>query len=499
MKPINMAFVFLGLVASNCAFKESALEKQQEVSRLMDGRLLKTSISWDGLDNPIALSTDSFIKVSRVWTRDPVITLPVNAPETLNLYLQMARQPQDVKEWTAAAFVTTGDDLNERALGAQILESTPAEIGTLVKVRLTGADTLFVKDREQRVYLTLSLKSNSGEEVEKFRFVLSTPPSRLTVLKDELITGHYPSDLSPSLAMLSSQAESRMLVRRVLLRNDSFETVRITVPFKSPGKFSIRGVKYSTEQKAAPHMTVYAQKKEDANWDLESDVYVYPLSDNIVKTWTSFSQADLNSLMLSPGATIDLGLYASDAVSTQLKTHPSSKPDLQTLPSASVAQCNPGAVISAPDPGWCDALSTGGWNWPGETIDLCKQATQAMRACLDSGRRVDLCNQAALIDEELDRRKKPHPSNGIPWPIHYSCKMGDTCPGDPSHVCRLYPGWNWSAVNAPFQVGIQTAPVTIEWKNKQISFLTRFAPANLSSDGEARSIVLSTSGTLIRE
>jgi hypothetical protein len=491
----------LSFALSSCAFKESALEKQQEVSRLMDGRILRTSISWDGLENPIALATDSFVKVSRVWTRDSVITLPVNAPETLNLYLQMARQPQDVKEWTAGAFVTTGDDLNERALGAQILESTPADIGTLVKIRLTGADTLFVKDREQRVYLTVSLKSNSGEDVEKFRFVLSTPPSRLTVLKDELITGHFPSDLSPSLAVLSSQAESRMLVRRVLLRNDSFESVKVTVPFRNSGRFSIRGTKYTAEQKAAPHATVYTQMKEDLSWDLDSEVYIYPLSDEIVKTWTSFSQSDLNALILAPGATLDLGFYASNAVSTQLTAHPASKFEVKALPSMSVARCAPGAYISTPDPGWCDLFDGGHgpWHFPPDTIALMKQEIQAMRACIDSGRNVDLCNQAALIDEDLDRRKMPHPANGIPWMVYYGCANNSTCPGDPSHVCEAHHGWTWSTVNGNFQVGIQTAPVTIEWKDKQVSFLTRFAPANLSSDGEARSIVLSPSGTLIRE
>ncbi len=500
MKHLTMAFVFLGLAVSSCAFKESAAEKQQEVSRRMDGRLLKTSLTWDGLDKAISLPADSFIRVADVWTRDPVITLPVDAPETLTLNLQLAHQPQDVKEWSASSFVTTGDDLNERALGAQILESTPADIGTAVKVRLTGTNTLFVRDREQRMYLTLSLRNPAGEDVEKFRLVVSTPPSRLTVLKDELVTGRFPDGLQRSLTMLSSQAESRMLVRRVLLRNDSFESVRITVPFKSRGKFSIRGVRFSAETKSAPHATLYTQKQEELNWDQDSDVYIYPLSEEIVKTWTSFSQADMNALILIPGATIDLGFYASDAVTAQLVAHPISNPEVRVLASNSVARCNPGAYISTPDPGWCDLFDhVGGWHFPSETIALMKQEIQAMRACLDSGRNVDLCNRAALIDEDLDNRKMPHPANGILWMVYYGCSYNSTCPGDPSHVCEAHHGWSWSTVNSNFQVGIQTAPVTVDWSEKQISLLARFSPAAVSNDGEARSILLSPSGTQIRE
>lgn len=500
-----MKIALLSLVClislSSCAFKDSAADLQQKEARKMDGRILGASLSWNGLDNPVSFSTDSFLKVSRIWTRDQVVTLPVNAPESIIASIQLAHEPQDVKEWIASATTTTGDDLNERTLGTRILESTPADPGTLIKIQLIGTNTLFLRDREQRVYLTLSLKGRTGTDYGTFRMVLSTPPSRLTVLKDEIVLGHMPKDVSPDLAVLSSQAESRALVRRVLLRNDSFESVRLSIPFKSAGTFHIHGLKYSAESKSAPHATIYAQKQEAQAWDLESDMYVFPLLDEVAKSWTSFSQTDLDAVVLKPGETLDLGFYASNEVTAQLKGYPASKPDVKTLPSVSVASCKPGSVISTPDPGWCDLFDGGygPWHFPPDTIALMKQEIQAMRACVDSGRNVDLCNQAALIDEELDRRKMPHPANGIPWMVYYGCSNNSTCPGDPSHVCEAHHGWSWSTVSNNFQIGVQTAPVTVDWKDGPVSILTRFAPSLTAMDGEARSIPISNSGTVIRE
>jgi len=408
MRSLPLITVLFGLLLSGCAFKESATDRQQEGARKMDGRILGAALTWEGQEKPIALAADSFVHASGMWTRDQVITLPVVAPEVTILTLQIARDPQDVKEWAAQAVVTTGDDLNERVLGTDITETTPAELGTKLKIRLVGANTLFRPDQEQRMYLTLRLRGANGADCGTLRLVVSTPPSRLTVLKDEQVLGRDFKDLSQNVRVLASQAESRTMVRRLRLRNDSFESIRLTIPFKSRGLVRLRGTSFSTVATAQPYFPTYAQKSEDLIWDMESDFYVFPLSDDLPKTWTGFSQTMLNSLILSPGSAIDLGIYVPDQVMGQLQFHSASVPTVAVLAASGVAHCSPYPRVWIPgDQGWFDLFDGthpgSSWHFPPDTIALMKQAGVSMRACVDSGWGVDQCNQAALIDEELAR------------------------------------------------------------------------------------------------
>ena len=504
MRNLPFIIIFSGLVLSGCAFKESASDHQQEAARRMDGRILGVTLTWDGQEKPIALTADGFVRSAGMWTRDQVMSLPVEAPEVVLLTIQVARDPQDVKEWTAQAVVTTGDDLNERVLGTQIVETTPAEIGTRLKVKLVGANTLFRSNQEQRMYLTLKLRARNGADNGAVRIVISTPPSRLTVLKDELVLGRDAKGLSPSLRVLFSQAESRTMVRQIRLRNDSFETIRMTLPFKSHGMVRLRGTKLSAEEIPHFYFSTYAQKSEDQVWDVESDFYVFPLSDDLPTTWTGFSQAMLNSLVLTSGSTIDLGIYMTDSMMGQLQNHPISIPAVSALASSGVAHCSPYPRIWIPgDQGWFDLFDGSHpgspWHFPADTIALMKQAGAIMRTCLDSGWNVDSCNQAALLDEELDHRKMPHPDNGHPWMVFYGCPSIILCPNDPAHACATHHGWSWAPVTGNFQIGIQTNPVTVEWKGGQIAIFTRFFPSGDLNEGEARTLTFSPSGTLIRD
>ena len=464
----------------------------------MDGRILGATLQWEGQENPISFDRTSFLKSSPTgWVRDPVVTLPVQAPQSMTLAFQLAYGPQDVKELTVAAIATTGDDLNQRKLGAE-LESVPADLGTNVKVRLIGADTLFQVDREQRIYITVRLLSGRNE-LFSARFVMSTPPSKLSTVRQDLVYGQTGlADLNPALLALSSQAEARTLIERVRLRNDSFEKVRLTIPFKNHGTVRLKDTKFSADSSpnSNAHVTAYVQSQKDENWDIESDFYIFPLNDDLPKTWTSFSQTDMDSLVLTPGASIDLGLYADVLAITTIESHPTSVASHQTLPVSSMARCPWPRPI--PQEEWCDlfdgAHSGITWHYPPDAIDLCKQDIRAMNACQWAGWPVATCNQAALIDDALDVRRQE--MWGIMWPIWFSCMKVILTP-DGTHTAGKEVGWQWWPVNQDFKVGIDMVPVTIDWANDQIEIRTRFAPG-ANEDSEFRNLSFSNSGFKLR-
>ncbi len=492
------------LFAPGCAFRESASDRQEASARKMDGRLLGVTLAWDGHEKPIMLGADTFARTSGMWVHDQIVTLPVLAPEVVLLTVQIARDPQDVKEWSARAVATTGDDLNERTLDAQILETTPAEVGTRLKIKLVGANTLFRPDQEQRMYLTLKLQGPNSAEGGALRLAISSPPSRLTVLKDQQTLDRDFRDVDPKLRVLFSQAETRTMVRYVRLRNDSFETIRLNLPFKNHATVKLHGVNYSTIATPHPYFATYEQKSEELVWDIESDFFVFPLSEDLPKTWTSFSQTMLDSLILPRGATIELGIYAPGPVISHFGSHPASNSTVSALASSGIAHCNPNPRVWIPgDQGWFDLFDGthpgSPWHFPADTIALMKQAAGAMRACVDSGWNVDQCNQAALIDDELDHRKMTHPDNGRPWMVFYGCPSYVLCPNDPAHACATQNGWSWTAVNRDFQNGIQTTPATLEWKEGQVPIFARFFPAGDLAEGEARNLTLSPSGTQVRD
>ena len=491
-KTVGLALVLMAF-ASACAFKQSPGDQALEIAHRLDGRILGASIQWEGQNTPIAFAEGDLSKTgAHSWKRDQVITLPVGAPQSTTVVVLVATAPQDVKSLTSSAIATTGDDLNERSLGGVITGSTPADFGTSVKIQLVGADTLFQPDREQRMYVTVKLLSGQSE-FASVRFVMSTPPSRLTAVKQELVYGQAAvADLNPALLTLTSQAETRELIERIRLRNDSFEKVRLTIPFKNHGTVRLRDTKFSADPSANSnvHVAAYVQNQEDENWDIESDFYVFPLSDVLPTAWTSFSQTDMDSLVLVPGASIDLGLYADVSALKTIESHPASVALHQTLPTSSMARCPWPRPI--PQEEWCDLFDGShdgvGWHYPPDAIDLCKQDIRAMNACQWAGWPVATCNQAALLDDAMDARRMT--SNGVgPWPLWLSCMKLITTP-DGQHTVDKQVGWQWWPVNQDFKTGVDMAPVTIDWSNGEIPFISRFAPNGASEDTESRSLTL---------
>ncbi|MEK6579733.1 MAG: hypothetical protein AABZ55_10945, partial [Bdellovibrionota bacterium] len=247
---------------------------------------------------------------------------------------------------------------------------------------------------------------------------------------------------------------------------------------------------------------------KDEKWDAETHWYIFPLKPNLPNTWTGFSQSDLESLFLNPGESLDLGFYLNQDAVNLLALHPSSKPSLEKYSMDAKASCPAVSIPPLPaqdnwDGGawYCKNMNTPiggqGYGFSDEAVQICRQAIPAMRACVSSGGAKEPCNQAALLDEQLDQRRRPHPNNGLPWPIWLSCK--NSIPTPEGRVGGFSLAWNWLPILAEFKQGLELEPVTVDFSSRDIAMFARFAPSRDTANSESREIPLIQNGLKLQD
>ncbi|MEK6577618.1 MAG: hypothetical protein AABZ55_00195, partial [Bdellovibrionota bacterium] len=264
MKPILLLIALLPMIGA-CAFKQSAADEAASALYELNGRPISAQLRWEGQKTEIVLTASSFKQRSRTaWIREESITLPPLVPDTIELELQLAIDAQELKNVRLAAVATTGDDLSERKLGAEILGSFPADFGSSLKFKIIGLKNLFLPDHEQRVFVTLEMKSPNKPDAF-LALALTTPPSQIKIVERNFVfrRASIPQGLEPY-KTLTSQAESRVLVEHVRLRNDSFQRVRLSIPFRTEGEHKIRGTQFrvGTAPSANSHYTLHVQEKK---------------------------------------------------------------------------------------------------------------------------------------------------------------------------------------------------------------------------------------------
>jgi len=513
---ISSLFFSICILTQGCTLKENSRIGEASSSMrtpILDGRFLSAQLSWslnaEEQKHAITLVSENFIfSEKKKWNHPNVISLPVHPPDEVTLELRLADYPQEVKNLSIQAIATTGENLEERSLGIENIETHPDPEGTALRLDLVGLSTLFMDTREQRIYLQIQIKS-PNRDVAELGLILSTPPSRVSIVEREFLfekTSRNESAISP-FRNLSSQAQTRELIERIQLRNDSFEKMRLSIPFKTRAKIRMRETRYWAEvmPHSNPHLPQYHQKEELIVKDMDADFFVLPLGESLSVHWTGYSQKNLDALELQPGETLELGLYLEGSVAERLRQFPIQHTALEKRSIDGIPHCQPSQIADLPASGtegqYCELYAEGTSRWiafPRDTVDLCRQAMEGMRNCLGSGfRDVALCKQVALWDYELDKRKKQVPNRPIFLPIWMNCR---NLPLNPDGLTRRRePAWTWEMIFGNFRVGFETAPVIVEWENEEISMFARFAFSTDSREVEARGLTLIPKKLLLKK
>jgi|GEM_PF-1633179 len=507
-----LLFVAMTILTSSCAFKPSPQEVEIAALQKLDGRVLEAQFQWEGKTDPILLKSHAFQqKAAKTWERDQVVSLPVKVPEEIFLNLNLAQDPQSLGGAQVSGAFTTGADLKDKHISVDLLDTTPAEIGTLLRLRLTGLNHLFRENEEQRVYFSLEIKSKNGSTI-LIEWTLSTPPSRLTRLKTDPHSGRSAQKPEPlkSLQQLKSQAESLELIQHVEFRNDSFEQMNLQIPLKNHGIIRLRGKRFWAEKAESSPTPIprYEQKETEEIHDFEGVFFIFPLTDDLPTRWTGITQSQLNSIKLNPGQTILLGIYATADTMKQIASYTRSQPHTELKTVSGVAQCPAQAILPLPPPGpngsnepnaegYCDLYGPSGpfMRFPDPAIALCKEALPILRACRSSNfSDTELCNRAALYDQELFHASHPQPG-GTRITIVLLCSDHP-----PQILIPSNPSWIWQPIHSNFKVGLQTLPVTVDWDTQSISMSTRFSVQNEASSAiESRNHILFQNGFLLNE
>lgn len=488
-----------------CSFKavdndSSAIASDQaQIKTETRSAVTGMSITWEGRKAQIEIKSASLKKSNgsnALYTK--VITLPVRAPAVLDATMRLSDHPVVLTDLSLKAVATTGEDLNERTIGVEIHKSEPAADGTSVNFRLIGLDNLFSVDQEQKIYLKLSI-GLKGKPISEIVLVLSTPPSSIATLEREIVFERKSSEelRLARFRTLQSQSEKRILLERLRLRNDSFEKVRLSVPFKTRGKLNFSKRRFWAERgpDKNPRVPRFWQRYEVEALTQEEGFYIFPLIDDLPTIWTSFSQRELDSIVLAPGEIVELGIYVNARVQAHFEKFPFSRIQKTSLSIDGYAECPADRVIDVPVT-YPAALRRAMCHVPlpnksleDDNARLCGHVQDLVHHCrFPWPKNQDACDLAALGDDEL-YKLRVHQGPKVAW---HGCRKscGENC---------TEPGWEWKFIMREFDVGYHSEPVFIQWESDVIPMHARFFTENAEADSESRIATLFDSKWVIRD
>lgn len=480
-----------------CAFKPSEKDVAEQALQKMDGRIITATLKWEGQETPVIRNGSSFkVKAKSAWLSPEMLIIPAKVPDSIELELNIAKDTASLKDLKVEATATLADNLIGRKVSIESIDSAPSEIGTTVRLKIGELHSLFRDDKEERVSMQLTLNLTNNEKIG-LELNLCTPPNQVSIEKLE-VTG-----MSPALQELTTPAKTLKLLQAFHLQNNSFERVKVGIPFHNRAKINIPGKRYSIEVKVAdgnPHGQASTQKVEDENQEFDGEFYLFPMKDDLTSSWTGVSQKDMDSIFLAPKEKITFGLYVDEAALAWVNTHPASKPSTQDSPVGGYATCPQERIVRLPQGTFAqmfqistctlqlDSNSKGKSEL--DNSELCDHAIKTIDRCFGSNfTDHDICTEAALNDDELYLRRFKGGSQ-IPW---YSCR--NNC-GERS--CTK-PQWDWVPIQSQFQVGLQTGTVTAQWEAQSVLAVLRFAPEGDPEVTESRVMRLAPENMWLRD
>lgn len=503
---MNKWIVFMVLISifSACAFKKNPDLTPEQVQQKLDGRIMETSLKWEGQEAPITRTGTRFkIKSQGSWLSPDLVNLPVKVPDSIELNVKVAKAQASLKNLRVEGIATLADNLTERKVAIDLIDSSPSEIGTVIRFKINELHSLFKDDKEDRVSMQLMFILTSGERIS-LELNFCTPPSLISVDKLELTA------MNKALKELSTSAKTLKLLQGFHLQNNSFTEIKISIPFHNRAKIHIPGKRYGINVKqdeANPHIPLSTQTEVEENHEIQGDFYLLPIKDDLVISWTGISQSDMDSIVLQPGESLDLGLYIDGMASTLLDTYPASQPVMKESSVGGYPTCPKEKIVQVPadnnmhfqymtlclsqldPPIFLGASTPEEQQLLKDHADLCENGFVAMRSCIASSfSDRDICLKAALNDDGLYKKRR-HGIQGHPF---YSCR--NNCG---SYECTK-PDWEWNLITSPFLVGMKTEQVNVEWETGNISIITRFVEDNAAEVTESRSIKLAPENMWIR-
>ena len=398
------------------------------------------------------------------------VTVPATVPSSIGVQVQLpiAEQPLSI----AADAVLNAEEGALKALTVENPEVAKADIGTSIRLQLSGLKEILTADRESRAFVKLTISNAETHRLlATLRLIVMTPPS------DIELTGMKVSELpDPSLSPLLKLETMRMrldLVQVLKIKNTSPSPVEVALPLIPTGKVAAHFHRLDLSQR----MCSYSVNRVDWDEVYTEQVYLLPLSPEIKEGFEPFINARMEEKLLRlsflPGEVKLVGVYGLGAKVSDLMvqgpTH--SAPSSVSVVTNCRSRCT---VAVNQGPNFRDFWERLGF--PGGS-----------RACLVSICWVDhpqgneaACNEC--MEWEVGR--------GVPFNDGNRRCMG-YLPGNPFGGPTRDP-WQVEKYTGSTEVGMQTYPVKLDLDATSATLRLRTAFVPATDDPESSSIQFPT-------